>query len=323
MLGGTWYNAHQYLAKQYDHLARPVRKTLVHLLAEIAFPSNDDRFRPLLEADRDLADRYESSPGAFLASLRKHLLKTTAVGRGAVEWLRKLGSTAACVLKDLDAKVAAATPPAAAWEIQGVANFIRWSRQFKAQPALKKSRSAPTFSDWIALLKSPDANTRAVAAESLASQPEVDPARNQEAITALRELLNDDGRLEYGVKGRCEVDGRLYFWRMERKTPRAAAIMALSALGYQPDDDSLFRGMVTESERAVMVCGEKVIPRQFPLSVWRRAIQGAGGMSKCERLFNRLLKELSDRPYSKEVNEQYACSDEVKRVVASLTLRRF
>jgi hypothetical protein len=66
----------------------------------------------LLQADRDLADRYEKSPKAFLSSLRNHLPKTTPTGRGAVEWLRKLGSAAAFALKDLDAKAATITPPA-------------------------------------------------------------------------------------------------------------------------------------------------------------------------------------------------------------------
>jgi len=319
MLGGTWYNAHHYLQKQYEHLAKPVQETLVRLLAEIAFPLNDDRFRPLLEADRDLANRCEESPQALLTSLRKHLPKSTTAGRGAVEWLRKLGSAAGFALKDLDAKAATITPPATAWEIAGVANFIRWSRQFKARPSIKRSRAAPTSSEWIAMLKSPDAYTRAVAAESLAAQPEMDPANKQEAVTALQQLLKDDASIEYGVKGRCEVDGRLYFWRMERKTPRASAVTALFALGYQPDDDSLFRGLVDESKRAAIVCGEKVIPRQFPLELWRLAIQGTGGMSKCERQFSQLLKELSERPYSDEVNEQYACSDEIKRVVDSLS----
>lgn len=321
-LGSTWYNAHYYLQKQYEHLAKPVQNTLVRLLAEIAFPQNDDRFRPLLEADRDLADRYEKSPQAFLASLRNHLLKSTPAGLGAVEWLRKLGSAAAFALEDLDAKAATITPPASAWAVADVANFIRWSTHFESQPSIKKTRSAPTSSEWIETLKSPDAYTRAVAVESLATQPGMDPAKKQEAVTALQKLLKDDASIKYQVKGRCEVDGRLYFWRMERKTPRASAVIALFTLGYQPDDDSLFRGMVAESERAAMVCGEKVVPRRFPLELWRLAIQGAGGMSNGECLLNRLLKQLSERPYSKEVNEQYACSDEIKRVVASLTLRK-
>jgi hypothetical protein len=321
-LGGIWYNAHQYLRKQYEHLAKPVKKTLLRLLAEIAFPRNDDRFRPLLEADRDLADRYERSPRVFLASLRDHLRKSTPAGRGAVEWLRKLGPAAAFALKDLDAKAAASIPPASAWEIAGVARFIRWSRQFKSRPSIKKTRSAPTTSEWIAMLESPDVYTRAVAAGSLATRTEMGPARRQEAVTALQKLLKDDASIEFGVKGRCEVDGRLYFWRMERKTPRASAVTALFALEYQPADGSLFRGMVAESGRAAVVYGEKVTPRQFPLEVWRLAIQGAGGMSKCERLFSRLLSELIERPYSHEVNEKYACSDEVERVVASLTGRK-
>jgi hypothetical protein len=321
MLGGTWHNAHQYLQKQYERLAKPPQKTLVHLLAEIAFPMNDDRFRPLLEADRDLADRYEKSPEAFLASLRKQLPKSSPAGRGAAEWLRKIGPAASAVLKELDSKAATITPPASAWEIAGIANFIRWSKKFKQQPPTKKSKSSPTFSESIAMLKSSDAYTRAVAARALGLQPEMDSPMNQKTVTALESLLKDDASIEFGVMGRREVDGRLYFWCMERTTPRASAINALIAIGYQPEDDGLFRSMVAESKRAAVICGEKVIARQFPIEHWRLAIEGAGGMSKCERLLNRLLKELGEQPYSKDVNEQYACSDEIKRVLASLTLR--
>ena len=39
--------------------------------------------------------------------------------------------------------------------------------------------------------------------------------------------------------------------------------MALFVLEYQPADENLFRGMLAESARAAMVCGEKVIPLEL------------------------------------------------------------
>jgi hypothetical protein len=202
-----------------------------------------------------------------------------------------------------------------------VAKFIRWSRRFKPRPSVRKFRSVST-TEWIAKLQSPDVFTRVVAAETLAAQPELAPTQKQEAIAALRKQLEDDASIEFGVKGRSEVDGRIYFWCMERKTPRASAVTALFALGYRPNDDGLVRAMLAESGRAARVCGEKVVPTRFPTEFWRSAVQGAGGMDRCEYLFGQLLKALGERPFSREVNEQYECSDEVKRVVASLTLRQ-
>jgi hypothetical protein len=172
--------------------------------------------------------------------------------------------------------------------------------------------------DVFTLLAHADPDVRATAAERLASLAPAVP-QVQQAIPALENLLADEANVLAGVPGEFQCEGRLYHWRQERRSPRAAASRALFAVNYAADH-RLVTAMLAEAAHAAIVCGNKAIPCRFGISQWRSAIDMAGGLTVCDPLIRTVQQRCQEQRWPGH-NGPYVCASELAEVIHILSGR--
>src|SRR5262249_24781974 len=131
-----------------------------------------------------------------------------------------------------------------------------------------------------AFLDDPDAYVRTLAVQSLAGLPE---AARLAAVPVLERLLSDPIHVDVGIEEPYWQAGRLYHWRRQRRSPRAAAVQVLlSAVGLPMDGQLLLEIMLAEAVEARLLCGMTAVPQRFTLEEWRVAAEAAGGFAAVE-----------------------------------------
>jgi D-alanine-D-alanine ligase-like ATP-grasp enzyme len=122
----------------------------------------------------------------------------------------------------------------------------------------------------------PDVLVRAGAAEGLAV---LAPAREEAGavVEVLERLLGEAAFVDVGVAGESVCGGRLYHWRRERRSPRAAAIDAVFAIGEIAHDDGLLQAMLAEAAIPRAIYGAAAAARCYDIDRWRLAADAAGG----------------------------------------------
>jgi HEAT repeat protein len=218
-----------------------------------------DARHPPAQCDRWLADLYARSSGeaisAATAAVQNGANRHAAVG-GAL-WLMSLGPAAAPALDAIDSMAGGQLDNYARGEARRAADFIRNSLTVTPESeALVTPESDQGWTKWVseavALLGHPDPHVRAGAAECLGELGEA-VTREPGAVAVLEKLLDDDEFAEAGVLGEFECKARLFHWRKERRSPRAAAIRALFALGQIPPGSRMLTAMLTASKQAAAI----------------------------------------------------------------------
>jgi hypothetical protein len=95
-------------------------------------------------------------------------------------------------------------------------------------------------------------------------------------------MLDDEAFVEIGIAGPYDCEGRLVHWRHQRRSPRRAAVHALSALGRVPPGDRFLAAMLAEAVHAQAICSTMAEPPRFTVAQWRSAVEAAGGLMIAE-----------------------------------------
>jgi hypothetical protein len=285
-----------FLKQQRELIERPATWGLPELFAAFAWCHNQDTPLPPRECDRRLADAYAADPAGTLAAAIAALDPTgdRSAALGAGKWLATLGPAAEPALPALDRMATDGPDPYAKEQPLGVAKWIRRALEVTPEPTATRPGGSPDRRRIVALR---EAGVLADAAEMLGLVGHADPfvrcgaadmlgrlsqaaGRSKEALTA---LLADEAFAEVGVSGRHECDGRLYHWHRARRSPRAAAVRALFALGHVPPGGGMLNAMLAESARAATVCGDQGTPERFTPAQWDAAVGAAGGFAAAEQ----------------------------------------
>jgi hypothetical protein len=219
--------------------------------------------------------------------------------------------------------------PYAKEQPQGVATWIRRALGVSPEPTAARPGGSPDrrrivvlgeagvtadATELFHLVGHPDPFVRCRAADLLGRLPQA-AGRSKAVLTA---LLADDGFADVGVMGPHVCDGRLYHWHRARRSPRAAAIRALFALGHVPPGDRMLTAMLAESVRAATVCGERGTAGRFTAAQWDAAVGAAGGFAAAEQQVRTARRVARNTGWSGEEEDKVAFSatselDEVTR----------
>ena len=253
---------------------------------------------PLLAADRALADAYAHSP-AETKDFALHALRggtDRGVTTGVTRWLGTLGPAAEWGLADLDALAQAQRDNVTRDQAVAASKYIRRALQVAPDPGEGPAdaglsarhemkgllREVAAGGDpvvalpkLINLIEHPDPYVRAGATEGLAIL--MPPSA---VIPRLVLMLQDDAVAEVGIPEEYECKGRLFHWRVERWSARAAAIRALFATGTVPPGALMLEAMLAEASQAHIECGETALPTVFRLDEWKQAAEAAGGLAE-------------------------------------------
>jgi hypothetical protein len=324
-LHNAWVQASRIFEDMRDLLVKvgePVEMTVLELFMEVAFLKKAVKRLSPEECDRRLADAYARSPRQTIAAAVQALADVgkpggRAAACGARDWLMTLGPAAEPALHALDALACADIAPIERGRARSVSKYIRSTLLVDQNKALGLDPSAPLV-ELVEWLTYPHPEARTMSAERLVSVAHVPQALG--ANPAIENLLADEASLMVGVSGEFECEGRLYHWRLERRSPRAAAVRALFAMAYVPTDNRMFKAMLGEAAHPTTICGEKAIPCRFPISQWRTAIVGAGGMAVCEVLIRTAQQRCEAQPWPGN-NGPYVCASELAKVIRVLAGR--
>lgn len=340
-----------FLVQQHGYLRKPANWDVPELLAESAFPRRQDGRLVPLECDRRLAEHYARSPegtmAAAIGALGDPHDRNTAIG--AARWLMTLGPAAAPALGALDAMGAGELDPYAREQARTAGAFIRASllvepdpeagakmapgedpsrlriaslaRQLGGSdsPAPGHATVVPALIDG---LGHTDPYVRARSAEILASlSPQLYPVAD--AAPWLARQLGDEAAAEVGLAGRFECEGRIYHWRRERRSPRAAAIRALFQIAWVWDGGEMLDAMVAESRHAVALCGGQAVPTRFAIGQWRSAVAAAGGLGVADPKIRAARQRCREAAWSgtDTHGSASACQAELAEVIRQLSGR--
>ena len=285
MFQSSGFQASTFLNDQRQALLSPVALSLPDLFAAFAFPDSNPRMSSK-DCDRRLADAYRQAPhetlDAAIAVLEDESNRNGAIG--AALWLMTLGPKAQLALAALDGCARGKLDNYARGEFRTAAQYIR--------EALTVAQS----------------NDRSVSAEA------------SRDIAAWENQLLDETVSEVGIVGEFQCDGRLYHWRTERRSSRAAAIQKLFESGHVPQDGRMLAAMLAEAKQPAVICGKAAIPTRFRLEQWRSAVDAAGGLSRTDPLIRSARQECQDQPWPGN-NAPYACAAELAEIIRVLSGR--
>jgi hypothetical protein len=323
-----------FLKQQQELIERPATWGLPELFAAFAWCHNQDTRLPPQECDRRLAEAYAADPAGTvagaIASLDPKGDRSAALGAG--RWLATIGPAAEPALPALDRMATDGPDPYAKEQPQGVAKWIRRALEVTPEPTAARPGGSPDrlrivvlreagvpadAAEVLDLAGHPDPFVRCGAAGLLGRLPQA-AGRSKEILTA---LLADEAFAEVGVTGRHECDGRLYHWHRARRSPRAAAIRALFALGHVPRGDRMLNAMLAESARAATVCGDRGTPERFTPAQWDAAVGAAGGFAAAEQRVRTARQAARNTGWSGEDADRVAFSSasELEDVIRRLS----
>jgi len=303
--------------------SKPADITLPELFAEFAFPRKTVKLFSSRECDRRLADVYGRAPQKAIAAAVQAIAGAgKADGRaaacGAAEWLMTLGPAAEPALDALDAMARADLAPGVQFRAKAASESIRRAILVNQHKPFVLGPSA-ALGDLLALLAHAEADVRATAAERLARLA-ADVPQTRQAIPVLEKLLADEASVMVGVWGELECESRLYHWRQDRRSPRAAAIRALFTMAYVLTDKRMFTAMLAEAVHPTTICGDKAIPCRFTLFQWHSAVDRAGGLVVCDPLIRTVHQRCQDQRWPGNIGP-YVCASELAEVIRFLSGR--
>ena len=253
---------------------------------------------------------------------------------GAAQWLMTLGPAAEAALEALDTMATGPLDKQAREQARAAGRYIRQSPlvmregaqdrlqgKGSARRRIDRLLAAAAASDYaglrrdvliaelIGLIEDPDAYVRAGAAEGLAMLMAA-PDEVAGAIPALQRVLADEAFAAVGIAGRYACGGRLFHWRQERRSPRAGAIAALFAAGWNPEGDRMLEAMLAEAVNAKITCGKFSVPRAFGIALWRAAVDAAGGLSVAEPRIRAVRQQCENQPWPGQ-----ACATELAEII--------
>lgn len=347
---GMWAQAASFLKEQHTRLREGIEWTITNLLAEIAFPTKEDRRLPLVECDRRLADFYDRDRDRMIATAIKALRQPANrnVCIGAAAWLMTIGPAAQPALDSLDALTTFDDDRFLQDQARTTAKCVRWSLLIPSDPEAESSlrpdeRSAahriasirksieaePTkavresaIAEIIGLLELPGAlDNRSVAEILTILSPTA--AEITQFVPALEMIVASNEAVRFGRLGEFELEGRLYHWRQVRRSARVAAIQAYQSLGRIPEGDGLLRAMLAESMQESVVCGDRVAPQRFPIAQWRTAVVAAGGQAFADPLIRATRQLCRRHAWTGDISDQiaFAADRELAEVIRRLSGR--
>jgi hypothetical protein len=298
-----------------------------------------------------LADAYAKDSGQTIAAAVKAAREAhdRAAAIGAAMWLTTLGPAAEPALEALDAMAVGSLDSYARNHAETASQFIRrsmlvtpdcgsevtsYSEEILARTRIalltravsEKKCSNPDcaafVSELINFLEHHDPYVRAGSAELLANLASI-TSEVSSAVAALQKMLVDELAAEVGIAGECPLEGRLYHWRQERRSPRQSALRALFAIGRNPEGDRTLRAMVAESMHAAIVCGNCAVPPRFSIGQWRMAVAAAGGLSVADPIIRAARQDCRARAWSGDDTDRaaFVAEAELTKIIGQLSGR--
>lgn len=343
---GMGIQAASFLREQRDLLGKPAEWSLTELFAAFAFPEKEDRRLSPQDLDRRLADAYRRAPDQTLAGALEVLRAANdrSAVIGAARWLMTLGPAAEGALAALDAVAGGPLDPYAREQAAAASTYIRQSLlvvpdaggsaageessarahvaqllRAAARAALSDSERAARTAELTGYLHHADPYVRAGAAEGLAALMPA-AAQGPATIPRLEQLLADEAFAVVGIAGEYACEGRLAHWRQERRSPRAGAIQALHAAGRLPEGDRLLHALLAESQHAKVLCANLAVPYRFPMALWRRAVDAAGGLATADPQIRSARQRCQGQPWQGN-NAPQVCAADLAEVIRHLSGR--